>query len=322
MSDPRRGLRLAAVLVLALLLPACGPPAAERKPAAWSYVGTRIEPLWWYALVGVPAARARGAAGEGVTVAVLDTGVLPGHEDLPAVRGVATCGANPADFTDRRGHGTQVAGIVAGKDPGNATRGLAPAASLFAVKIDCGLVAPGSFTQGLDRAIQARPGVVLLPLGGYPPGAAAALLDRVRQHRDVLFVVASVWDGRVEPFPEWTRSDNAIVVAAMTLANGTPGGKAAGYREVPYDGRRGDIAAPGRDIETADIVPDPARPAVRAKYLMQGSSAAAAIVAGCGALVKQRTGLAAPALKTALVNAAERKPELDIPRLNCARAIP
>jgi subtilisin family serine protease len=321
MSGPRRGVRLVAVVALALLLPACAPPAAERKPAAWSYVGTRVEPLWWHALVDVPAARARGAAGDGVTVAVLDTGVLVGHEDLPAVRGVATCGSNPADVTDRRGHGTQVAGIVAGKDPGHATRGVAPAASLLAVKIDCGLVTPGSFTQGLDRAIQATPAVVLLPLGGYPPGAAAVLLDRVRQHRDILFVAASVWDGKVEPFPEWTRADNAIVVAAMTLGDGKTGERAS-YREVPYDGRRGDITAPGRDIETADITPDPARPGFRRKYLMQGSSAAAAIVAGCAALVKQRTKAAPPALRTALVDAAERKPDLSAPRLNCGKAVP
>jgi subtilisin family serine protease len=306
-------MRLVAVLALALVLPACAPPGAERTLAAWSYAGTKVAPGWWYDRAAVPEALAKGATGAAVTIAFVDTGVLPGHEDLPAAQGLATCGSSSADFTDRRGHGTQMAGIALGKNPGTATRGVASAASLLAIKVDCGLVAPGPFTQGIDRAIQAKPGVIVLALGGYPPGAAAALRDRVRQNRDILFVVASVWDGVAEPFPEWTRSDNAIVVAAMTLA---------GDKEVPYDGRRGDISSPGRDVETADIVPDPARPGGHVQHLMQGTSAAAAIVAGCAALVKEKTGLAAPAIKTALVNAAEAKPDLYARRINCGKAIP
>jgi subtilisin family serine protease len=305
MSEARPGVRLVAGLALAMLLPACAPPVAERKGPDWSYVGTKVPKGWWYDRVDVGGARAKAATGAAVTIAILDTGVEVGDPDLPRAQGAATCGSDPADFADRRGHGTQVAGIALGKDPGRATRGLAPDAALLAIKIDCGLVTPTALVQGVDRALQARPAVLLLTLGGYPPNAARALEDRVRHHRDVLFVVASVWDGATHPLPAWTRLDNALVVAAMTLRDGS---------EIPYDGRGGDIAAPGRDVETADLG--------EGQYLMQGTSAAAAIAAGCAALVKQKTGLAAPAVRSALLAAAEPGPYLPARRLNCARAIP
>ena len=45
--------------------------------------------------------------------------------------------------------------------------------------------------------------------------------------------------------------------------------------------------------------------------MMQGTSAAAAIVAGCAALVKEKTGQTGTRLKAALVQAAEPKPGLE-----------
>lgn len=313
MTGPRRGVRLVAFVVLGLLLSACAVPRAEQEVVRWSYVGTKVAPKWWYDLVDVPGARAKGKTGANVTIAIVDTGVQPGHEDLPAAKGVATCGADSADIRDRSGHGTQLAGIALGKDPGRATFGLAPAASLVVIKVDCGLVAAGPFTRGIDRAIEFAPDVVLIALGGYPAGpsdVAAFLRERVASKPGILFVVASVWDGVVHPLPEWTRADNVVVAAAMTLAGGN---------EIPFDARRGDIAAPGRDVDTADIALYPGYPM---KYLMQGTSAASAILAGCAALVKEKTGLAGAQLKAALVSAAESKPDLPSKRLNCARAIP
>jgi subtilisin family serine protease len=306
------------LLVLALLLPACA-PRERRPPAAWSFVGTPVAAGWWYDLVDVRTARGKGTTGAGVTLATVDTGVLPGHEDLPPARGVATCGRDPSDFTDTRGHGTQMAGIALGRDPGNATRGVAPGAGLVAIKVDCGLVTPGAFARGLDRAIEAGPDVVLLALGGYPPDAARLLEDRVARNRQILFVVASVWDGVAHPLPAWTRRDNAVVVAAMTLEDGK--------REIPFDARTGDIAAPGRDVETADVAPHPDKPGLRRSYSMQGTSAAAAIVAGCAALVKEGVGKRAArpdgaALKRALLDASVAQPGLRTGRLHCGRAVP
>ncbi len=88
---------------------------------------------------GARVARARyGVNGAGVTVAVIDSGVKP-HTDLPASRIKAF-----VDFVNGRttayddyGHGTHVAGIVAGSGAASNGQyaGVAPAASIVALKV-------------------------------------------------------------------------------------------------------------------------------------------------------------------------------------------
>ncbi|MEK3724813.1 S8 family peptidase [Paenibacillus sp. FSL H8-0034] len=90
--------------------------------------------------VGAAAVRSRGTTGRGITVAVLDTGVAP-HPDLtqPANRIAAF-----KDFVNNRtkpyddnGHGTHVAGDVAGNGYSSKGkyRGTAPGARIVGVKV-------------------------------------------------------------------------------------------------------------------------------------------------------------------------------------------
>jgi serine protease AprX len=88
---------------------------------------------------GSAVARSRyGVSGSGVTVAVIDSGVKP-HTDLPATRIKAF-----VDFVNGRttpyddyGHGTHVAGIVAGSGAASSGKyaGVAPGASIVALKV-------------------------------------------------------------------------------------------------------------------------------------------------------------------------------------------
>ena len=80
-----------------------------------------------------------GLDGTGVGVAIIDSGVTTWHDDLGASRVV-----HFADFVDFQpspyddyGHGTHVAGIIAGSgyDSGGAERGIAPGASLVVLKV-------------------------------------------------------------------------------------------------------------------------------------------------------------------------------------------
>lgn len=80
-----------------------------------------------------------GVDGAGVGVAIIDSGVANWHDDLGTDRVV-----HFADFVthmrqphDDYGHGTHVAGIIAGTgyDSGGARRGLAPGASLVVLKV-------------------------------------------------------------------------------------------------------------------------------------------------------------------------------------------
>ncbi len=104
--------------------------------------------------IHAPWAWDKGASGVGVGVAVIDTGIDGNLPDFnvspsdPASRVIASAVVNPAatDATDTYGHGTHVAGIIAGDswnrspgDPGYGKYiGVAPGANLISVKADDG----------------------------------------------------------------------------------------------------------------------------------------------------------------------------------------
>ncbi len=70
--------------------------------------------------------------GEGQLVAIIDTGVQPGPR-LPNVDAGGDFVESTDGLTDCDGHGTLVAGIVAGQ-PGNDGSGVAPAARLLSIR--------------------------------------------------------------------------------------------------------------------------------------------------------------------------------------------
>ncbi|MER7366098.1 S8 family peptidase, partial [Nonomuraea wenchangensis] len=84
----------------------------------------------------------RVTKGAGATVAVLDSGVDPGHRDLTgSVRTGKdfTAGANPPDVPPRRLHGTYMASLIAGHGHGPAGKqgiiGVAPEADVLSVRV-------------------------------------------------------------------------------------------------------------------------------------------------------------------------------------------
>jgi serine protease AprX len=102
------------------------------------------------------------ADGSGVSVAILDTGIAGGLRDFSDAQGrsrvIATAVTNRDATTasDRYGHGTHIAGLVAGDD--GAHRGSAPGASLVSVKVsdDHGNVSVADVVAGLQFVIDHR----------------------------------------------------------------------------------------------------------------------------------------------------------------------
>jgi hypothetical protein len=163
------------------------------------------------------------AAGEGVTWAVLDTGIQADH---PHFQGVVTSvwdctrpGAPRevplAQARDRDGHGTHVAGLVAGRSADTRYRGLAPAAKLVIYKVldDKGQGEDAWIIKALDHIAQinrnSASGLAVhginLSLGGpfdstvYGCGFSPLCKELRYQWRDgVLVVVASGNEGQLD----------------------------------------------------------------------------------------------------------------------------
>lgn len=127
--------------------------SASHRPARGSYGAEPLADLQWdMAMIGAtPDGAWRRATGRGVTVGVIDTGVDASHPDLaphfsrslsrnftmdiPAIDGpceYATC-IDPAD-TDGGGHGSHVAGSIAGARNGVGIAGVAPDATIVNVR--------------------------------------------------------------------------------------------------------------------------------------------------------------------------------------------
>ena len=109
-------------------------------------------------------------AGSGVRAYVIDTGIATGHLDFGG-RAAASYDAFGGNGQDCNGHGTHVAGTLAG-----ATYGIAKSATLRGVRVlDCsGSGATSGIIAGIDwvRANHVKPAVANMSLGG---GYSAAL---------------------------------------------------------------------------------------------------------------------------------------------------
>src|SRR6266540_306001 len=112
---------------------------------------------WSLPQIGAPSAWGI-STGQGVRVGIVDTGVDLNHEDLAGKVDLSTncigANANPAgchgNGQDDNGHGTHVAGIIAGiKDNGKGIAGVAPSAHLIVAK------ALDSTGAGADADVQA-----------------------------------------------------------------------------------------------------------------------------------------------------------------------
>jgi len=151
---------------------------------------------WYLAALHVGAAQ-RLTKGLGVTVAVVDTGVMASHRDLAGavLPGVNILGNGGDGRTDPDGHGTQMAGIVAARGHGgqSGVLGIAPAASILPVRPVSG---PLAVSRGIDWAVSR--GANIISVSSAIDGSdELAESVRTAMDADVVLAAAAGNDGTV-----------------------------------------------------------------------------------------------------------------------------
>ena len=214
-----------------VLSPTLPPPVEEVESGPFYGFGDNL--LRW---LGVPEDNRDW--GRGVTVAVLDTGIVrhPVFEGafIPVVD---LLGDNASGFS-YHGHGTAVASLMGGR------RGVAPGANLFGVRVLDGDGAGTSFhlAQGIFEAVNRGAQVIPMALGTY--GDSALLREAVLYAREKgVVLLAAAGNEGLQGLPYPAAYDEVIAVTAID----------AERRRPPFANvdSRVDIAAPGVGILAA-----------------------------------------------------------------------
>ncbi len=275
-----------------------------------------------------------GDTGQGVTVAVLDTGIdsLPDFSGRLAGGVDLTGGNNP--FQDSYGHGTFVAGLIAGNGASSNGQysGEAPGARLVSIKVAGadGTTHLGTLISGLQWAVdhQGRYGIKVLNISlGFKPSESTVInpLDMAVQAvwNAGITVVASA--GNAGPFNGTILSpgDDPLVITAGALDDmATPS---------PADDEMTDFSSVGPTSPDGWVKPDlvtsgrsvvslaapgstvyNSNPSARlgaANFVGSGTSFSAAITSGAAALVlADNPGLSPDQVKARLLGTADAGP--------------
>lgn len=191
-----------------------GRSGASRAGAAAATV------TWSVRRINAPLLWQKKIDGKGVLVAVVDTGVNYNHPDLKSQMWKSAqfphhgfdFASNDDDPIDSQGHGTCCAGIVAGNGAKGKATGVAPKATIMAIRVGG---TETQFWRGLQFAIAQGAHVISMSMTWKYPS-----------HPD---------------YPGWRRTCEAILAAGILHANsiGNQGDQLATY-PIPYN-----IATPG-----------------------------------------------------------------------------
>jgi serine protease AprX len=328
------GTIIALLLAAALLITVPGSSSAASASSQWlsagweSSVGLDYKPKQYEGsmytvtrtLTGADEYWEAGYTGFGIDVALIDTGVAPVNGlTFPGkvVNGPDLSFESQADnlrYLDTYGHGTHIAGIIAGRDDGvwsaasageNDFVGMAPSARLISLKVaDAnGTVDISQVIAAIDWVVQHHddPGLNIRVLNmsfgtdslqSYEIDPLAYAVERAWD-AGIVVVVAAGNDGNASPLRNPAADPFVIAVGAADAGVPTTNtdDSVTTFTSCGTNQRHVDLIAPGKSIvslrnpgSAADLEHPDAAVADRF-FLGSGTSQAAAIVSGAAALV-------------------------------------
>ncbi|GAA2402819.1 type VII secretion-associated serine protease [Catellatospora methionotrophica] len=222
--------------------------------------------------------------GEGVTVAVIDSGVEGKHPDLTGnvLKGFDTIVGGDGDgWGDDEGHGSSMAGLIAGHGHGAGGKegvlGIAPKAKVLPIRISTAKGHGGgdAIAIGIDEAV--KRGVKIISISeSAPSGDSSVLIKSVeRAHAAGVLVIAAAGNQPKDYYVAAPgRYPGAVAVGAVDQ-KGT-------VAPVSVRGDEVQLVAPGVDITSTSRINTSANTQYRRS---SGTSPATAITAGVAALV-------------------------------------
>lgn len=206
-----------------------------------------------------------------VIVAILDTGIDSGHEDLAGKVFMNVNFSNSPTSEDLHGHGTHVAGIIAAQANNSiGIAGIAPEAKLMNIKVadDNGVCRAGAITKGIYLAVENGAMVINISLELQNNSEELEKAVNYAWERGVIIIAAAGNNTSNTPvYP--ASSKNCIAVGAVGQNNE--------LAPLSNYGDWVDVAAPGLDICTT--APD------NLYRYVTGTSFAAAYVSGLAAIL-------------------------------------
>ena len=294
------------------------PPAAVSAPVTMfpdvAYFGGSQD--WSVNAINAPEAWAQGYTGQGVVVAVVDTGVQFNHPDLNSQIYINTgeIGGNGIDddhngyvddtsgwdfysndnyADDGNGHGTHVAGIVAAAANGFGATGVAPGAKIMPIRVlgSDGSGSTNSVAAGIRYAVDNGADIINLSLGG-PLSSVIQTAIQYAQQRNVLVVSAA--GNESASLPTYPARLSASLSNVISVGAYSSAGAIASFSNDVGTSAAVQVDAPGVSIYSTYLNGQYAR--------LSGTSMAAPQVAGLAALaLSANSSLTAAQLRTLIV---------------------
>jgi len=212
-----------------------------KTPKSKIYNGSQMIP-WGVNQIKAPFAWKK-SLGNKISIGVIDTGIDPMHPDL---RAAASQGINllfpGMPPTDDNGHGTHIAGIIAASSTQQGILGVAPLASIHAVKAfdRLGSAYVSDIIAGIDWCVENGMNIINMSFGMKTFSLALESSIRSAYKAGVIIVASCGNEGRKATIDYPARFQQVVSVGALTRA-----GKVASFSN---KGKRIDIYAPGENI--------------------------------------------------------------------------